>query len=173
MRTRNMSTGIAAIAALVASSLRAQEPSRLGLNLSVAAVQQAGVTYRVSRGFELRPAVIFGWERRFGPDAASSQSFATYGLALDALFGAAGRDAVRPYVGVGVTYLFLRSSNPSVTGHQVGGTAFLGVRARIVPRVHVYGEVGVNYQATRTPLTQWSDQVSLRTTPLGLLVYLR
>lgn len=61
MRVRTIGTSVAAIAVLIVSSLEAQEPSRLGLNLSVASVQRAGVTYRVSRGFELRPALVFGW----------------------------------------------------------------------------------------------------------------
>ena len=161
------------IAALMACSLRAQEPSRLGLNLSVGAQPQAGVTLQVGNGFELRPSIIFSWERVAGNGATGSSTFASYGLALDALFGATHREAVRPYVGVGGTYLFLHATNPSITGHQVGGAAFVGVRVRVVPRVHVYGEVAVNYVATRTPTSAWTDQLSLRTTPLGVLIYLK
>ena len=96
----------------------------------------------------------------------------TYGLALDALFGAAGRDIVQPYVGVGGSYVFLRSTNPTSTGHEVGATAFVGVRVRIVPRVHLYGEVGVDFVATRSAFQAWTDRLSLSTTPLGLMVYL-
>jgi hypothetical protein len=46
-----------AIALFTVTPLRGQEPSRFGLNLSVAGTSQVGVTLHVSEGVALRPSV--------------------------------------------------------------------------------------------------------------------
>jgi hypothetical protein len=49
---------------------------------------------------------------------------------------------------------------------------FLGVRARLIERVHLYGELGLGY-TTERDTNQDFDIFAVRTTPLGVLIYLK
>jgi hypothetical protein len=55
----------------------------------------------------------------------------------------------------------------------VGALGLCGVRARIVERIHLFGEASLNYLDSRGPSGPATDQLVLRTTPLGVLIYLK
>jgi len=154
-----------------ASSLLGQEPERLGINLSVGGNSQVGVTYQLSSGFALRPGVMFGWSRQVpGPNVSTTGT--SYGGFLDALFMLSRAPGVRPYLGAGGSYVFQHGSG-GANAHTAGGSALVGVRARILERVHLYGEASLRYSHYRSSLTGLvTDQLSLNTTPLAVVIFL-
>ena len=162
---------LAALMALAsASSLPGQEPDRLGVNLSVSASSQVGLTYHLTPSVALRPAISFGW-RRMNSGPGVTTSFTDYGGSLDVLFMLSRGPAIRPYLGVGGTYILTRGG--SGTAHTAAGWGLLGVRARILDRVHVYGEAALRYSAARSAVSGGigTDQVVLSTTPLAVLIF--
>jgi len=82
---------------------------------------------------------------------------------------------VTPYVGVGGSYVFNRASGTTVVGngHTVGVLGLAGARARIIERIHIYGEASLGYFGMRPPGNPGVDQLVLRTTPLAVLIYLK
>jgi hypothetical protein len=159
-----------------ADALRSQEPQRLGLNLSVPGSVRIGLTYHPSETLVLRPAIGFRWydDRRTVLNTQSERTFAQYGGDLDLLLPLTKDLAVRPYVGAsgGLWFSEDNLATPSATTHALSGAALFGVFARVITRVHVYGEVALRYSAMRGG-GQRSDQMSLSTVPLGVLVYFK
>ena len=171
-------TGSAAvvIALFTVTPLRGQEPSRFGLNLSVAGTSQVGVTYHIGEGVALRPAVVFGRRKFRSPTNTNASTSTDYGLALDALFTVGRGGTVSTYLGAGGSYVFnhvAQGVTPAETGHTAGASGLFGVRARIAERIHLYGELSLGYLGQRPPGNLRVDQVVLRTTPLAVLIYLK
>lgn len=175
MRTPSVTAFVAALLTLpLVPHLQAQEPHRLGLNLSVVGSQRLGVTYHLSDAVTVRPAVGLDWFRsEAGAPLLTTRTSYQYGLMLDLLFPLAGDPAVTPYVGTGGELwfqggLFATGS----TAHTVTGAALFGLRVQLVTRLHVYGEVSLRYGATRGG-GQHTDRLNLFTAPLGVLIYLK
>jgi hypothetical protein len=118
---------------------------------------------------------MFAWRRLTSPVSPTPVEFTDYGVALDALFNLARTGAVTSYVGVGGSYVLNRAAGTTVVGngHTVGALGLCGVRARIVERIHLFGEASLNYLDSRGLSGQATDQLVLRTTPLGVLIYLK
>ena len=111
------------------------------MNASVAGVSKVGLTYALTRNFELRPAISFGWSRTAPAAGGNSVTTTDYGASLDALFGSASHDALRPYYGIGGSYTYAHLNGSS--GHTLGALALFGLRVRALPRVHLYAEAAV------------------------------
>lgn len=163
------------IALLTVSSLPGQEPSHLGINLSIVGSSRVGVTYYVSDAVALRPGIGFQWyhdERTLLP-GQPARTFGQFGMDLDVLFPLTRDLNLRPYLGLGSGLWFDRHAfGTSETAHTLAGGALFGVFVRVLARVHVYGEVALRYSATRGA-DRRLDRVGLSTLPIGVLVYLR
>ena len=166
------------IALVVPSSegLRGQEPSRLGLNLSVAGTAQVGVTWQLTNSFAVRPAVSIIWRRLRTPGDVNPPTTTDYGAHLDLLVTVARSGPVSTYLGAGGSYIFNR--RPAVfgsteKGHAVAASGLFGARVRVMERVHLYGELALAYLAQRDADGAGADQVLLRTSPLAVLIFLR
>ena len=150
---------------LAASALDAQE--KLGVNLRINRSSQLGVTWSLSSGLAVRPALTAGWSRTetaFGPDVETS----VLGLDLDFLFKAAAWDRVTSYYGLGASFIHLSSDGDNADAWLA--RALLGVRVTVIERVALFGEVGVEYQDADSPL---GERVALATFPIGVVVFLK
>ena len=166
----------AALSMTTGYGLQAQEMSDLGINLSINSSPLVGVTVRAG-SIQLRPSLSFGYNKTSttSPIITSSGTTTRFGLNLDLLFPMANNQTVVPYLGAGAGYGLIRVSGSFSfpgNGHTVTTQGFLGVRVRVVERVHVYGELGLGYTSEQQT-NQHFDSFGLRTTPLGVLIYLK
>lgn len=162
--------------------LVAQNPQSLAVNLSVTSSPQVGVTYQVGKAVALRPALSLSWFKSTtsinvgtGQVIRNETTMTRVGILLDALFARPGDAPVMPYTGLGGGVTFENRSGGSALfgdGNTYSATALFGLRARILSRVFVYGELSLRFSAQRTSGNR-SDSFGLATTPLGVLVYLK
>lgn len=159
--------------------LVAQNTQSLAVNLSVVNSPQVGITYQVGKAVALRPALSLSWSKSttsFNPGTGAviqnETTTSRVGILLDALFVRPGDATVIPYTGLGGGVSFDNSSGSFGNGHTYSATALFGLRARVISRVFVYGELALRYSAQRRSGND-SDGVGLATTPLGVLVYLK
>jgi hypothetical protein len=156
------------------ASMTAQEPQRLGLNLSVAGTTLAGITYHVSDAVALRPSIGFQWYHDERPIPIGTRTLGQFGLNLDVLFPLQRAQAIRPYIGLSPS-LWLNQNNlagSTGTSRTITLGSLFGVFVRLLPRVHAFGQAELGYSITRGA-GEHLDRVALSTTPIGLLVYLR
>ena len=177
-RTLKRVWAVTLLTMISAPSLFAQEPNALAVNLSVGSSPQIGVTVQVSDAVALRPTLNLSWDKRtitnpFGP--ATQFTFTQVGFGLGVLFARRANGAIRPYAGASGGLSFESVTGPVSfrgDGHTVNVAGLFGVRARVVSRVYMFGELAVLYSAVRDQNSH-SDGVSLGTTPLGVMIYLR
>jgi hypothetical protein len=158
---------ICACLLLPATALLAQNEGKFGINLRVTGTTQLGVTWRVSPGLALRPAIAFDWIKTTTPFGDNETSI--YGADLDLLFSGPTRDRVTTYYGVGGGVLYFNPGSEPVATAWLA-RALLGARVRIVERVALFGEVGLEYRAGDNPI---GDEFSTATFPLGIVVFLK
>jgi hypothetical protein len=160
-----------AVLVLCATTLAAQttEPGKLGLNVSFSGEGAGiGTSWRVSPNVTLRPGVVFTWVKTTSPFGGGNES-TIWGLGLDVLFRGASWDRVATYVGVGGSYSHA-NGNAAVGTYQWDARALFGARIRVVDRVWVYGEAGMQYLRSDG---FFDAQFSLATFPLGVTIYLK
>lgn len=179
--TRSISWLTTAFTVSSAHLLVAQNTAPLALNLSVVSSTQVGITYQMSRAVALRPALSVSWSKSrtsvnlgTGTVVQTESTSSRVGILLDALFVRPGDAPVIPYTGLGGGLSFDNSSGSGILGDRrtYSANALFGLRARVISRVFVYGELALRYSATRGSATD-GDNVGLGTTPLGVLVYLK
>lgn len=153
--------------------------SGLGLDFPLTGSARVALWAQVSGRVAVRPGVAFRFwqiERDLEPGGESSNSTITeLGVGLDILAGLGPKGRAAPYAGFG------GSLAPRWTGGQSqmwwGLRGLAGVRADVVDRVAVYGEVALRYSVYGPLLSGPSgdrDRVlSLEAAPLGVIIYLR
>jgi len=151
------------------TSTHAQETElgTFGINLRVQNSPQIGVDWRVSSRVTLRPTVSFSWTKSDG--AFGSEDVTQYALGLDVLARAATWDRVTSYYGIGASFGKVTGS-PTITGDAWMARLLLGARIKVVDRVAVFGEVGINYSDSDG---FFGKQFALQTFPLRVTVYLK
>lgn len=161
-------SGCAVVAlALIAPDLFAQDHS-FGVNLRVVGTTQVGVTWLTSPSFAVRPALSGSWQKTTNPFGGSNE-VSQWAFDVDFLFGAASRDRVTVYYGIGGSIGGAKGGTaPASTIWR--GRALVGARVNALDRVAFYGEVGVEYQDAGNALGQ---RVALATFPVGVVVYLK
>lgn len=153
---------------LSATALPAQDEGKLGINLRVNGATQLGVTWRVSPAVTLRPSLAFDWVKISSPLGGTAE-VTTYGLDLDVLFRGATWDRVTSYYGVGGGTFWVNSDFIN-EGNIWAVRGLLGARVRIVPRVALFGEVGIQYQGGDEA---FGKEFSTTTFPIGIVVFLK
>ncbi|MGH7530378.1 MAG: hypothetical protein ACREMN_08360 [Gemmatimonadales bacterium] len=156
---------IAAVTAVPVPQVQAQEHT-LGVNARVLGASEVGVTWHVSPGLALRPALSFEWLKFDG--AFGDQEVTEYGLGVDVLFQAAAADRLTPYVGFGATYGVVNGSIAG-DGPTWRGRGLFGLRVRVMNRVAAFGEIGAQYR----DVDEGSSSFVLATFPIGIIFYLK
>lgn len=152
---------------LCAVPLAAQDDGKFGINLRVFSATQVGVTWRVSPAIMLRPAVGFSWTEVTGIGGSTVEATQVSGD-LDVLFRGATWDRVTTYYGVGVGYFTINSDFADAGAWAVRG--LLGARVRVVSRVGIFGEIGVQYRDGDDPIGTTFETVTF---PIGVVVFLQ
>lgn len=162
--------------------LLAQDRPTFGINLGVVGLQQIGITYQFTPAVAVRPAVVFAWSKRafvpFSPGSSGpvDNTSTTAGLDLDLLFPVAADEGLTPYLGVGgdVARSWFRSDVLNRSSTVWGLNGLFGVRATVIERFAVYGELGLRY-TNHGDVGGLGDRqtIGLGTSALGVLVYLK
>ena len=147
--------------------IAAQEPGKLGINLRVQNTPQLGLDWRVSSKVTLRPELSFSWQKTEG--LFGDQELTQYGVGLDVLVRAATWDRVTSYWGIGGSVGAVTGPS-SLAGDAWAARLLLGARIKVVDRVSVFGEVGIEYSDAES---FFGKQFELQTFPLGVTVYLK
>lgn len=165
---RLAASALAAVAfASTASAVSAQD-HKLGVNLRVLGTTQVGVTWLASPSFAVRPALSGSWQKTTSPLGGTAE-VSQWAFDVDFLFGAAPRERVAVYYGVGGSIGGAKSGTfPATTVWRARG--LVGARVTALDRVELYGEVGVEYQDAGDFPGQW---LNLATFPLGIVVFLK
>ena len=147
--------------------ITAQEPGKLGINLRVQNTPQLGLDWRVSSKVTLRPELSFSWQKTEG--LFGDQELTQYAVGLDVLVRAATWDRVTSYWGIGGSVGAVTGPS-SLAGDAWAARLLLGARIKVVDRVSVFGEVGIEYSDAES---FFGKQFELQTFPLGVTVYLK
>jgi hypothetical protein len=142
------SCGLLVVAfALLSTSVRAQEASRVGI--TIAYPEAVGLFWHVSDGFALRP------DFSFKTGANESITVLTTTVGVSAIVYVGKWDALRAYISP--RFAFQRdssSSRPEPSGAPPTttyiGVGSFGVQYSLHPRCAVFGETGVSYTHSST-----------------------
>jgi len=164
-----MRLALVAPALLLTTPLLAQQRQlgTLGLNLWVDGSPTVGVTWRVSPGVVLRPAVSFAWNKTESPLSTSETT--QYTVNLDVLCRTASWNRLISYIGAGGGVGNISGSG-GLVGQVWAARALAGAQLTVVDRVAVFGELGFEYRHAEGAL---GKQAALRTFPIGIVVFLK
>lgn len=150
-----------------AAALSAQEEGKLGINLRVTGTTQLGVTWQASPGLAIRPSILFDWIKTTTPFGSNETTI--YGADVDLLFRGSSSSRLTTYYGLGAGLLYFNPGGQPVADAWLA-RLLLGARVRVVDRVAVFGELGLEYRAGDDQL---GDEFSTATFPLGIVVFLK
>jgi hypothetical protein len=154
----------------IASRLPAQDEGTIGINLSVTGSTSLGVTWLTSPGFAIRPSVNYDWIKTSFPFAGSDET-AVYGVDLDLLFRVSHAGRVTTYLGLGGGLVYYNPGAEPVSKGWLART-LLGVRVKVVDRVALFGELGLEYQSSDDQAFV-PDRFTTTTAPIGVVVFLK
>ena len=160
---------------IVAGKLVGQEGQQFGINISIVQLPTIGITYRLAPTVDVRTSVMFQRQQSGWNGSAFTRNDTSVGIAGDLIFRSERVDHLLPYIGVGgfgALDRFADNAGNVQKGHELGGQVFFGVRAEVVSRVYVYGELAAEFIAVRGDFTR-ANRFGLKTVPIGLLMYLK
>lgn len=150
-----------------ATTLSAQEEGKLGINLRVTGTTQLGVTWQASPGVVIRPSIVFDWIKTTSPFGNDETTI--YGADVDVLFRGSSTGRVTTYYGLGGGLIYINTGSQPLTEAWLA-RLLLGARVRVVDRVAVFGELGLEYRSADGLL---GDEFSTATFPIGIVVFLK
>jgi hypothetical protein len=180
---------------VLAPVLLAQDQHRFGINLSVSEVPQVGFTFNISSRIVVRPTLQFSVTKierdvRTGVDDIVLEETTTQsGIDLDLLTAVAHVDRVGLYIGAGVKALFVWDTESVTEGSpppefseffeegtnfqwSLSPRALFGLRVPVVDRLSVFGDLVLEYWLAPQSHSTRFRRVSLRTSALGITVYI-